>query len=101
MNTVNRASTTVHHGLRLTPASELAGAHTPGWLRPQRLDRVTSTQRGQAGILTTSFNSSEVMRIGPTTMDQSGGGLELDEGQYEVGRGETRGSNELQRKWVR
>jgi hypothetical protein len=41
------------------------------------------------------------MRMGLTTMDQSSGKLELDEGHHEVGRGETGGSNELRRKWVR
>jgi hypothetical protein len=48
---------------------------------------------GQAGILTTSFNYNEAARIGPTMMDQRGGRLEVDEGQHEVGRGKTRGSN--------
>jgi hypothetical protein len=49
MNKVTCASRTVHHGLRLTSASELAGAHTPGWLWPQGLDRVTSTRKGSSG----------------------------------------------------
>jgi hypothetical protein len=49
MNIVNHVSRTVHRGLQLTPASELVGAHTSGWLRPRGLDGVTSTQRGSGG----------------------------------------------------
>jgi hypothetical protein len=33
---------------------------SPRWLQHEE---------GQVGILTTSFNNSEAMRIGPTTMD--------------------------------
>jgi hypothetical protein len=35
----------VHRGLRLTPASELVGAHAPGRLRPRGLTGMDSTQR--------------------------------------------------------
>jgi hypothetical protein len=46
MNTVIHVSRIVHHGLRITLASELARAHTPGWLHPRGVDGVTSTRRG-------------------------------------------------------
>jgi hypothetical protein len=39
----------VHRGLRLTPASELAEAHAPGWLWPRGLAGTASTQRGASG----------------------------------------------------
>jgi hypothetical protein len=56
----------------------------PGYSGHRGSPRWLQHEEGQAGILTTSFNSSKAMRIGLTTMDRSGGGLELDEWQHEV-----------------
>jgi hypothetical protein len=101
MNTVNRVSRTVHHGLRLTSASELTGAHTPGRLRLRGLNRVTSTRRGASEDPHHELQQQRGDEDKADNDDQSGGGLEFDEGQHEVGRGKTGGSNELWRKWMR
>jgi hypothetical protein len=74
MNAVIRVSSTVHRGLRLTPASELAGAHTPGWLRPWGFYEVTSTRRGSSREPHQGFTGRLDGGVRPAVEEQNGDG---------------------------
>jgi hypothetical protein len=73
MNIVIHVSRTVHLGLRLTPASELAGAHTPEWLWPRGIDGMTSTWRGGWVVVENGWGGGDFYRAGEVAESRGGG----------------------------
>jgi hypothetical protein len=94
MNRSFNGGARVHRGLRLTPTSELIGAHAPRQLRPRGLTGMASTQRGASGEphqglwRPTQRRGKASDKEERTTLVVLGVGLvEAQRGEAEVGRG--------------